>query len=180
MSVKELLTGLANSIRLKSGKSAKMTLEEMAAALMGITVEGDLGFTCGTFTASTTGSARTINHGLGQVPGAVIFIKASATDSIASSTNTTFYDSLFCVVYGKESGYNYCYHYYRKTTSSSSQSTSNRVWSNSSTTAATMFGSGNSSSSYYITNINGTSFTTPSKLVSGKKYVWIAFRAALK
>ena len=180
MSVKELLTGLADSIRLKSGKSGKMTLEEMAAALMGVTVEGDVGFTCGTFTASDTGAAKTVRHGLGQEPGAVIFIKASATDPSASSTNTTFYDSLFCVVYGKESGYNYCYHYYRKATSSSSPSTSNRVWSNSSTTAATMFGSGNSSNSYYVTNINETSFTTPSKLVANRKYVWIAFRAALK
>ena len=43
-----------------------------------------------------------------------------------------------------------------------------------------MFGSGNAANSYYITNINENSFTTPSKLVSGKKYVWIAFRAALK
>ena len=180
MSVKELLTGLADSIRLKSGKSGKMTLEEMAAALMGVTVEGDVGFTSGTFTASSTGSAKTVNHGLGQEPGAVIFIKAAATDSQSTSSNTTFYDSLFCVVYGKESGYNYSYHYYRKATSSSSPSTSQRVWSNSSTTAATMFGSGNAANSYYITNINENSFTTPSKLVSGKKYVWIAFRAALK
>lgn len=180
MSVKELLTDLADSIRLKSRKSGKMTLEEMADALMGVTVEGDVGFTSGTFTASATGSAETVQHGLGQEPGAVMLIKAAATDSLTSSTNTTFYDSLFCVVYGKESGYNYCYHYYRKATSSSSPSTSQRVWSNSSTTAATMFGSGNSSNSYYVTNINETSFTTPSKLVSGRRYVWIAFRAALK
>ena len=180
MSVKELLTGLADSIRLKSKKTGKMTLEEMAAALMGVTVEGDVGFTCGTFTASSTGSAKTIQHGLGQEPGAVIFIKAGSTDSQSSSSSTAFYDSLFCVVYGKESGYNYCYHYYRKTSSSSSSYTSYRTWSNSSTTAASMFGSGNSTSNYYITNINETSFTTPSKLVSGKKYVWIAFRAALK
>lgn len=179
MSVKELLTGLADSIRLKSGKSGKMTLEEMAAALMGVTVEGDIGFTCGTFTASSTGSAKTIQHGLGQEPGAVIFIKAGSTDSSSSGT-TGLYDALFCVVYGKESGYNYCYHYYRKTSSSSSSYTSTRTWSNSSSTAASMFGSGNSTSNYYITNINETSFTTPSKLVSGRKYVWIAFRAALK
>ena len=180
MSVKELLTGLADSIRLKSGKSGKMTLEEMAAALMGVTVEGNVGFTCGTFTASSTGSAKTIQHGLGQEPGAVIFIKASSTDSPSSSSNTTFYDSLFCVVYGKESGYNYCYHYYRKTSSSSSSYTSSRSWSSSSSTAASIFGSGNSTSNYYITNINETSFTTPSKLVANRKYVWIAFRAALK
>ena len=178
MSVKSLLTELADSIRLKSGKSGKMSLEEMAAALMGVTVEGDVGFTSGTFTATTTGSAKTVNHGLGQEPGAVIFIKMGTYDSSSSSSSTTFYDALFCVVYGKESGYNYCYHYYRKATSSSS-STSNRTWGYSSTTADVMFGSGKSTNSYYITNINETSFTTPSKLSSGRKYVWIAFRATL-
>ena len=180
MSVKELLTGLADSIRLKSGKSGKMTLEEMAAALMDVTVEGDIGFTCGTFTASSTGSAKVVNHGLGQEPGAVIFIKAGSTDSsTSSSSTTTFYDSLFCVVYGKESGYNYCYHYYRRATTGSS-STSSRSWGNQSTAATTMFGSGNATNSYYITNINETSFTTPSKLVKGRNYVWIAFRAPLR
>lgn len=182
MSVKELLTGLADSIRLKSGKTGKMTLEEMAAALMGVTVEGDVGFTSGTFTASTTGSAKTIAHGLGQVPGAVIFIKTGSTDSASGggTGTTTFNDSLFCAVYGKESGYNYCYHTYRKASSGSSSYTSTRTWANSSITASSMFGSGNSASNFYITNINETSFTTPTKLVSGRKYIWIAFRSALK
>lgn len=179
MSVKSLLTDLADSIRLKSGKTGKMSLEEMAAALMGVTVEDDVGFTIGTFTASTTGSAKTVNHGLGQEPGAVIFIKMGSYDT-SSSSSTTFYDALFCVVYGKESGYNYCYHYYRKAVSSSSSSTSNRTWSYSSTTADAMFGSGKSTNSYYITNINETSFTTPTKLVKGKNYLWIAFRAPLR
>ena len=101
MSVKELLTDLADSIRLKSGKSGKMTLEEMADALMGVTVEGDVGFTSGTFIVSATGSAETVQHDLGQEPEAVTRIKAAATDSLASSINTTHDDSLFCVVYGK-------------------------------------------------------------------------------
>jgi hypothetical protein len=43
-----------------------------------------------------------------------------------------------------------------------------------------MFGSGKSTNSYYITNINETSFTTPTKLVKGKNYLWIAFRAPLR
>lgn len=183
MSVKSLLTELADSIRLKSGKSGKMSLEDMAAALMGVTVEGDVGFTCGTFTASSTGSAKTIKHGLGQVPGAVLFVKKAAYDTNASSTstNTSSYDSLLSIVYGADAGHTYCYNYYRRTSSSSSSSSSSnsRTWSNSTTIPDSMFGSGNSPSSYYITNINETSFTTPSKLSSGRKYVWIAFRAPL-
>ena len=179
MSVKSLLTDLADSIRLKSGKTSKMSLEEMAAALMGITVEGDIGFTCGTFTASTTGSAKTINHGLGQVPGAVLFIKKASYDSnSSSSTGTASYDSLMSIVYGADAGHTYCYNYFRRSTSSAS-STSSRTWSNSTTIPDNMFGSGNSANSYYITNINDTSFTTPSKLASGRNYVWIAFRAPL-
>ena len=181
MSVKSLLTELADSIRLKSGKPGKMSLEEMAAALMGVTIEGDIGFTCGTFTASSTGSAKTIYHGLGQVPGAVLFIKKASYDSnSSSSTSTASYDSLMSIVYGADAGHTYCYNYYRRTSSSSSSSTNSRTWSNSTTIPDNMFGSGNSPSSYYITNINETSFTTPSKLSSGRKYVWIAFRAALK
>jgi len=42
-----------------------------------------------------------------------------------------------------------------------------------------MFASGSSTSAYYVTNINATSFKTPSYLISGKKYFWIAFRAPL-
>ena len=179
MSVKSLLTELADSIRLKSGKTGKMSLEDMAAALMGVTVEGDIGFTCGSFTASSTGSARTINHGLGQVPGAVLFMKKASTDSNSSSSSTsTSYDSLLSIVYGADAGHTYCYHYYRRSTSSSGSS-SGRTWTNSTSIPDTMFGSGNSPSSYYVTNINETSFKTPSKLAYGRTYVWIAFRAPL-
>lgn len=179
MSVKSLLTGLADSIRLKSGKSGKLSLEEMAAALMGVTVEGDVAFTCGSFTASATGAAQTIEHGLGQVPGAVLFFKKSSIDSISSSTTTYFYDSLLSIVYGAEAGHAYCYHYFRRATSSSTSSTSNRTWSNSTAIPSTMFGTGHAANSYYVTNINETSFKTPSRLVSGRTYVWIAFRAPL-
>ncbi len=178
MSVKELMTGLANSVRLKTGKTGKMTLEQIADAITGITVEGDVGFTCGTFTATSTGSSRTINHGLGQVPGAVIFAKMSANAGTAGSTGTYVRDALVSIVYGEGVGHSYCYHYSSKTSSSSS-ATSSRTWSHSTNTPTTMFASGSSNSSYYVSNINETSFKTPSCLISGKKYFWIVFRAPL-
>lgn len=178
MSVNELMTGLADSVRLKTGKTEKMTLEQIAAAITGITVEGDIGFTCGTFTATSTGSSRTITHGLGQVPGALIFAKVGATAGTAGSVGSYVRDSLVSIVYGEDVGHSYCYHYSSRTSSSSS-ATSSRTWSHSSTTPSNMFSSDTSSSAYYVTNINETSFKTPSYLIANKKYLWIAFRAPL-
>ena len=180
MSVKELMTGLADSVRLKTGKTEKMTLEQITDAITGITVEGDIGFTSGVYTPSSTG-AKTIEHDLGQVPGAIIFAKMSSSSGTASSSNSTVRDALLSIVYGKEIGHSYCYHYsYRSGSStSSSTTTSSRTWSHSSTIPSTMFCSGNATSTYYVTNINDTSFKTPSSIVSGKKYLWIAFRAPL-
>lgn len=178
MSVNELMTGLADSVRLKTGKTGKMTLEQIADAITGITVEGDVGFTCGTFTASSTGSSRTIYHNLGQVPGAVIFAKMGAHGGNASSVGSYVRDALVSIIYGEGVGHSYCYHYSSRTSSSSS-ATSSRSWSHSTNTPTTMFASGSSTSSYYVTNINETSFKTPNYLISGKKYFWIAFRAPL-
>jgi len=178
MSVNELMTGLADSVRLKTGKTGKMTLEQIADAITGITVEGDVGFKCGTFTASSTGTSRTINHGLGQVPGAVIFAKMGANAGTATSVGSYVRDALVSIVYGEDVGHAYCYHYSSRSSSSSSPSTS-RTWNYSSTMPSTMFGSGSSTSSYYVTNINATSFKTPNYLTSGKKYFWIVFRAPL-
>ena len=177
MSVKELMTGLANSVRLKTGKTGKMTLEQITDAIIGITVEGDVGFKCGTFTASSTGTSRTINHDLGQIPGAIIFTKMGTTAGTAGSVGSYVRDALVSIVYGEGVGHSYCYHYSSRTSSSASPSNS-RTWSHSATTPTNMFGSG-STSSYYVTNINETSFKTPSYLISGKKYFWIAFRAPL-
>ena len=178
MSINELMTGLADSVRLKTGKTGKMTLEQIAAAITSITVEGDLGFRCGTITASSSG-AKTIQHGLGQVPGAVIFIKMATT--AGSVAGTTVRDALISVVYGQDAGHSYCYHtiYRPSSSSSSTQTTQSRTWSHSSTTPSNMFGSGGSTSNFYVTNINETSFKTPSYLIAGKKYLWIAFRAPL-
>lgn len=176
MSVKTLLTGLADSVRFKTGKSGKMTLEQIALSISGITVAGDKGFKCGKFTASSTGSARTVYHGLGQVPGAVLFIKKSGTDS-SGGTASVFYDSLFSIVYGKNAGHAYCYQLFQRYASSGSSAT--RTWSNSNSVPSAVFGTDNENSSYYVTNINESTFTTPTKLVSGRTYVWIAFRDAL-
>lgn len=178
MSVNELMTGLADSVRLKTGKTGKMTLEQIADAITGITVEGDVGFTCGTFTASSTGSSRTIYHNLGQVPGAVIFAKMGSNAGTAGSVGSYVRDALVSIVYGEGVGHSYCYHYSYRPSSSSSASTT-RTWSHSTTTPTSMFGSGSSANTYYVTNINETNFKTPSGLMSGKKYFWIAFRAPL-
>lgn len=178
MSVNELMTGLADSVRLKTGKTGKMTLEQIADAITGITVEGDVGFKCGTFTASSTGTSRTINHGLGQVPGAVIFAKMGSNAGTAGSVGSYVRDALVSIVYGENAGHSYCYHYSSRTSSSTSPSNS-RTWSHSSTTPTTMFGADSSTSGYYVTNINEISFKTPSYLISGKKYFWIVFRAPL-
>ena len=176
MSVNELMTGLADSVRLKTGKTEKMTLEQIAAAITGITVEGDVGFTCGTFTPTSTGS-KTIEHGLGQVPGAMLFMKLGAYGGTASTSGTTVRDALLSVVLGADVGNVYAYHYSYRSTGSSS-TTSNRYWSYSTTVPSTVFGSG-STANYYVTNINETSFKTPSSIVANKKYLWIAFRAPL-
>lgn len=178
MSVNELMTSLADSVRLKTGKTGKMTLEQIADAITGITVEGDVGFKCGTFTASSTGTSRTINHGLGQVPGAVIFAKMGSNAGTAGSVGSYVRDALVSIVYGENAGHSYCYHYSSRTSSSTSPSNS-RTWSHSSTTPTTMFGADSSTSGYYVTNINEISFKTPSYLISGKKYFWIVFRAPL-
>ena len=47
-SVNELMTELADAVRLKSGASGEMTIKQMVTAMAGITVADDIGFTCGT------------------------------------------------------------------------------------------------------------------------------------
>lgn len=178
--VNELMTELADAVRLKSGVSGEMTIKQMVIAMAGITVADDIGFTCGTVKATATGSAKVIPHGLGHVPGAVLFVKVgSAESSLSSSSTTTYYDALMSIVYGEDAGHTYCYGTLRRTSSSSS-TTTYKYWTNSTTTPSTMFCTGQTTSSYYITNINETSFTTPKGLFSGDTYLWIAFRAPLK
>ena len=178
--VNTLMTELADAVRLKSGETGEMTIKQMVIAMAGITVSGDLGFTCGTVKSTSTATAKVINHGLGHTPGAVIFVKVgSAEGSLSSSSSTTYYDSLVSIVYGEDAGHTYGYNTLRRTSTSSS-TTTYKYWSNSTTTPSTMFGTGLTTSSYYITNINETSFTTPKGLFSGETYLWIAFRAPLK
>lgn len=177
--VNTLMTELADAVRLKSGETGEMTIKQMVIAMAGITVADDIGFACGTVMATSTGSSKVIEHGLGHVPGAVLFVKVgSAESSISSSSTTTYYDALMSIVYGEDAGHTYCYGTLRRTSTSSS-TTLYKYWTNSTTTPSTMFGTGQTTSSYYITNINETSFTTPKGLFSGDTYLWIAFRAPL-
>ena len=178
--VNTLMTELANAVRLKSGETGEMTIRQMVTAMAGITVADDIGFTCGTFTATSTGSAKVITHGLGHKPGAVLFVKKysyDANSSLATSISSV-YDSLVSIIFGEDSGHAYAYNTFRRTSSSSTSVTSSRSWSNSTTTPAVIFGTG-SASSYYVTNINETTFTSPKGLISGRTYFWIAFRAPL-
>ena len=184
MSVKELMSGIADSVRLKTGKTSKMTLKQIADAITGITVEGDVGYTCGTFQASSTGSYRKIAHGLKQIPGAVVLIKLYGNEAAPSSSSSTnyLYDALFTVTFGKDSGYAYCYNYAKRTTDASgtTSSSSSRTWKYFTSVPSSMFGTGNSAASYNLTNINESYFFTPKNLVGGRNYLWIAFRAPLK
>ena len=178
--VNTLMTELADAVRLKSGKTGEMTIKQMVIAMAGITVADDIGFTCGTVTATSTAAAKVISHGLGHVPGAVLFVKVgSSKSSLSTSSTTTYYDALMSIVYGEDVGHTYCYGTLRRTSTSSS-TTTYKYWSNSTSTPTTMFGTGLTTSSYYITNINETSFTTPKGLFSGDTYFWIAFRSPLK
>ena len=178
--VNTLMIELADAVRLKSGETGEMTIKQMVIAMAGITVADDIGFKCGTFKATATGSAKVISHGLGHVPGAVLFVKVGSAESNLSSTSTTtYYDALFSIVYGEGAGHTYGYNSLRRTSTSTS-TTTYKYWTNSTTTPSTMFGTGLTTSSYYITNINETSFTTPKGLFSGDTYLWIAFRAPLK
>ena len=180
--VNELMTELADAVRLKSGATGDMSIKQMVTAMAGITVADDIGFTCGTFTASSTGSAKVVTHGLGHKPGAVLFVKRYSYDSSssyapASSTSST-YDALVSIVFGEDSGYSYGYNTIRRSSSSSSSITTTRYWSHSSSVPAVVFGEG-TASNYYVTNINDTTFTSPKGLISGRSYFWIAFRAPL-
>jgi len=178
MSVHDLLTGLANSVRLKTSKTGKMNLEQIADAINGITVEGDVGYTCGSFTASTTGSAKVISHGLKQVPGAVLFAKKGSPEYSAPSSYSSFNEPLLMIVCGKETGNIRCSSSISR--SSSGSTTSSRNWGVTLNSVPTYtFGSGASANPTYVTNINATNFTTPKNLVKGDTYIWIAFRAAL-
>lgn len=180
-SVNELMTELADAVRLKSGETGELTIKQMVTAMAGITVSGDIGFKCGTFTAGSTGASRTVSHGLGQKPGAIIFVKKYSYESSSSSatTTTSVYDALVSIVFGEDSGHAYAYNTIRKTSSSSSSGyTTTRYWTNSSTIPSVIFGSG-TATNYYVTNINDTTFTTPKGLISGRQYFWIAFRAPL-
>lgn len=181
--VNDLMTELADAVRLKSGATGEMTIKQMVTAMAGITVSGDLGFNCGSFTGNSTGTSVEIEHGLGHAPGAVLFLKlGSAESSIPSSTTSNYYyDALMSIVYGEDYGHAYCYNSIRRTNSGSGNYTTTvtRYWSHSTSIPSTMFGTGLTANSYYVTNISETSFKTPTKLVSGDSYFWIAFRAPL-
>ena len=171
---------LADAVRLKSGETGDMTIRQMITAMAGITVADDIGFKCGTVRATSTGSEKVIEHGLGHTPGAILFVKVGSSEStLSTSSTTTYYDALMSIVYGEDVGHTYCYGTLRRTSTSSS-TTTYKYWSNSTSTPTTMFGTGLTTSSYYITNINETSFTTPKGLFSGDTYFWIAFRSPLK
>jgi len=171
---------LADAVRLKSGETGDMTIRQMITAMAGITVADDIGFKCGTVRATSTGSEKVIEHGLGHTPGAILFVKVGSSEStLSTSSTTTYYDALMSIVYGEGAGHTYCYGTLRRTSTSSS-TTTYKYWSSSTSTPTTMFGTGLTTSSYYITNINETSFTTPKGLFSGDTYFWIAFRAPLK
>lgn len=177
--VNELMSELANAVRLKSGAAGDMTIKQMLVAMAGITVSGDIGFTCGTVKATSTGSARVIQHGLGHTPGAVLFIKMGSYESSSpSSSTTTYYDALMSIVYGEDKGHTYCYNTVRRTSSSGS-TTTNRYWANSAVNPTAQFGTDQSMNNYYVTSINETSFTTPKGLFINDTYFWIAFRAPL-
>lgn len=180
--VNDLMTELANAVRLKSGETGEMTIKQMVIAMAGITVSDDLGFTCGTVKATSTGTARVISHGLGHTPGAVLFVKMGSYESSSpSSSTTTYYDALLSIVYGDGEGHSYGYSTVRRTsTSSGSSSTTSRYWSHSATNPSTQFGTDQTTNNYYVTSINETSFTTPKGLFNGDTYLWIAFRAPLK
>ena len=140
--VNTLMTELADAVRQKSGETREMTIKQMVIAMAGITVADDIGFKCGTFKATATGSAKVISHGLGHVPGAVLFVKVgSAESSLSTSSTTTYYDSLLSIVYGEDAGHTYCYGTLRRTSTSSS-TTTYKYWTNSTTTPSTMFGTG--------------------------------------
>ena len=179
--VNDLMTELADAVRLKSGETGEMTIKQMVIAMAGITVSDDLGFKCGTVKATSTGTARVISHGLGHTPGAVLFVKMGSYEtSSPSSSTTTYYDALISIVYGDGEGHSYGYNTVRRNSSSSTSSTTSRYWSHSATNPSTQFGTDQTTSNSYVTNINETSFTTPKGLFNGDTYLWIAFRAPLK
>ena len=179
--VNDLMTELADAVRLKSGETGEMTIKQMVIAMAGITVSDDLGFTSGTIKATSTGTSRVVEHGLGHTPGAVLFVKVGSYEtSSPSSSTTTYYDALLSIVYGDGKGHSYGYNTVRRSSSSSTSSTTSRYWSNTTSNPTTQFGTDQTASNYYITSINESSFTTPKGLFSSETYLWIAFRAPLK
>lgn len=179
--VNDLMTELADAVRLKSGEIGEMTIKQMVIAMAGITVSEDLGFTCGTIKVTSTGTSRVITHGLGHTPGAVIFVKVGSYESVSPSSSTsTHYDALVSIVYGDGKGHSYGYNTVRRNSTSSSSSTAVRYWSHSASNPSAQFGTDQTTNNYYVTNINETNFNTPKGLFNGDTYLWIAFRAPLK
>ena len=110
---------LADAVRLKSGETGDMTIRQMITAMAGITVADDIGFKCGTVRATSTGSAKVVEHGLGHTPGAILFVKVGSYEtSSPSNTTTTYYDALMSLVYGEDAGHVYCYNSVRRNSSS--------------------------------------------------------------
>ena len=178
--VKNLLKQIANAIRLKTGITKTMTLEEMASAINSITVSGELGYTFGSFVSSSTGNAVSIEHGLNQVPAALIFIKNGSAASSLTGTQTSRSDALLSIVFGENDQQIYCSANIRKgsTGSGTTATTTTRSWIKTNISDSS-FGTDKSVMSYYMSSINEVSFTTPRYLDSGSEYIWIAFRKPL-
>lgn len=133
--------------------------------------------TSGTFTASESGTAETITHGLGTVPGTILFFKNAdrETGNVYGNPGTdySFYDSLFAAKLNSGS-YIYAYNYVQKmsyyATSSSSSTTSRIVYSGNYNKAT------GENATYGLSEINEITFTTPTKLIENASYCWIAFK----
>ena len=192
MSVNEKMTAIADAIRAKTGETGLLSLDAMAAAIMGISVgsggsEDSLQFTTGTFTANTTRSAVTINHSLGKKPIHVIFFTTSAIfiPSYNATNSESVYQSLYSWVNALEDGnfsYSSSYVYTSRMTyySSASATTASHRPTHSISINSKESANNIGSANYSINNITDESFTTPAYLYAGKTYRWFAIGEGAK
>lgn len=151
----------------------------LAAAIAAIP-SGGVTIKTGAFTVTTTDTAEVIEHGMGCIPGTIFVIK-NESDISGSSSNYGFDDLLFSAKLN-ENEYVYTRKYVSRFGYYSSVSSTTRSYTYPDSVThskLTTVPTGSILTTSCINNVTETTFTTPSYMYGGEKYIWIAFSEAI-
>lgn len=165
------LVDIADAIRAANGTTSGIKIDEIPQLIEDLGVK----YTSGTYTASTTGSAATITHGLGITPSIIIFIRKGTFSTPSSTGACSTYHALMSVK--TFSSYYYCGAdpgYFTSQVRSYCSTTGSYIYTTKYYYYNGLVRGTSTDSRYGVNSITSSSFKTPSYLTSGTSYAWYA------